>query len=264
MAAMIAFREFIQGFRELGLDRSKPVIAHASLSSFGEVRGGADTVLGALLSSVSGLMMPTFTYRTMVTPEAGPPNNGITYGSGKDQNRMAEFFQPDMPADGMMGIISETLRKRAGAKRSDHPILSFAGLGVDAAIAAQTIADPLKPIRVLAEMDGAVLLLGVDHTVNTSIHYAEKMGGRKQFIRWALTPQGVRECPGWPGCSNGFEKAAPRLSEITRTVSIGEAEVRLLPLAAMIEILADLIHADPQALLCDQPDCERCNAVRNE
>jgi len=113
-------------------------------------------------------------------------------------------------------------------------------------------------------MDGSVLLLGVDHTSNTSIHYAEAVSGRKQFTRWALTPQGVRECPGWPGCSNGFEKAASQLAEITRTARIGEAQVHLLPLPALIETITAMIHADPQALLCDQPDCERCNAVRNE
>jgi aminoglycoside 3-N-acetyltransferase len=60
--------------------------------------------------------------------------------------------------------------------------------------------DPLAPVGALAEENGTVLLIGVNHTVNTSIHYAEKIAGRKQFIRWALTPQGVRECPGFPGC----------------------------------------------------------------
>ncbi|HEY9075467.1 MAG TPA: AAC(3) family N-acetyltransferase [Anaerolineaceae bacterium] len=259
---MISYREFVQGFRELGLDRNKPVIAHASLSAFGEIRGGAETLLGALLQSVSGLMMPAFTYKTLLIPEAGPPDNGIAYGTGRDLNRMAEFFSLDMPADPMMGVLPETLRTRASSKRSNHPILSFTAAGLDSALAVQTIDDPYAPIRMLAEMDGWVLLLGVDHTVNTSIHYAEFLAGRKQFVRWALTSQGVKECPHFPGCSDGFNSAAPYLAVITRQVRIGSADVLALPLSGLIERITILLQDDPLDMLCSRPDCERCNAVR--
>src|SRR5512146_1850781 len=108
---MISFRDMISGLKKLEVEPQSQVIAHISLSSFGEVRGGAETVLGALLASVKGLVMPTFTYDTMITPEAGPDDNGITYGSGKDLNRMAEFFRLDLPADPTMGIVAETLRR---------------------------------------------------------------------------------------------------------------------------------------------------------
>jgi aminoglycoside 3-N-acetyltransferase len=127
---------------------------------------------------------------------------------------------------------------------------------------AQTIDDPLAPIRVLCEQNGSVLLIGVNHTVNTSIHYAEALAGRKQFIRWALTPQGIRECPGFPGCSDGFERAAPYLEEITRTSQIGNATLRLIPIAPMVRILTDLIKEQPLALLCSKDD-GRCHAVRH-
>ena len=63
-------------FLELGL-ANKPVIAHASLQPFGYIQNGADAVLQALLESVQGVVMPTVTYRTMITPKVGPPNNGI-------------------------------------------------------------------------------------------------------------------------------------------------------------------------------------------
>ncbi len=43
--------------------------------------------------------MPAFTYKTMLTPLTWSENNGITYGSGADVNRMAEFFDSQMPAD---------------------------------------------------------------------------------------------------------------------------------------------------------------------
>ncbi len=260
----VTFREMVNGLRQLGLDRARPVIAHVSLSSFGEVRGGAETVLGALLGLVDSLVMPVFTYKTMVIPEDGPEHNASQYGSGKDINQMAEFYKPNMPADRMMGVVAETLRKRPGVKRSSHPILSFAGYKADSILEAQTASEPLAPIGALADQGGWVLLLGVDHTVNTSIHYAEKLAGRKQFIRWALTPEGVRECPGFPGCSDGFEALTPLVAGITRRAQIGNALVQALPLKDMIAIVKDKLAAEPQAFLCGRADCERCNAVRGE
>lgn len=259
----ISFRDFDLAFRDLGLGRDQPVIAHASLSAFGEVRGGAETLLGVLLNTVNTVIMPTFTYRTMLIPEEGPEGNASVYGSGKDTNRMAEFYQPEMQADTLMGTVAETLRRRPKAERSSHPILSFTGVNAAAPLQAQTLAEPMAPIGKLTAQEGWVVLLGVDHTVNTSIHYAEKLAGRKQFIRWALTPQGVKECPGFPGCSDGFEVVASRLSACTRKVSLGSASIQAVPLLELVKNVQEMISEDPLAMLCARPVCERCDAVRS-
>jgi aminoglycoside 3-N-acetyltransferase len=259
---MVSFREISSGLRQLGLQQQQPVIVHSSLSAFGEVKGGIATLLGAVLGTFDAVMVPTFTYKTMLIPEDGPENNAFTYGAGHDTNQMAESFRPDMPADRMMGIFAETLRQRPGTVRSSHPILSFAGLNMDSALQAQTLQEPFAPIRVLAEQGGWVLLLGTDNTVNTSIHYAEKLAGRKQFMRWALMPDSIAECPGWPGCSDGFNQAASVLADITCKVNIGQALVQAMPLQIMCEMLVDLIQKEPLALLCQRQSCERCDAVR--
>jgi aminoglycoside 3-N-acetyltransferase len=240
----------------------KPVIAHASLKSFGLIEGGAQTLLRAVLDSISALIMPTFTYKTMITPEVGPSNNGITYGAGQSLNLMAEPFTPNMPCDKMMGIVPETLRSLPQAKRTLHPIQSFAGTRAEEFLSAQTIQDPLAPIAALAEADGWVLLLGVDHTVDTSIHYAEKLAGRKQFVRWALTRDRIVECPGFPGDSAGFNAIAPYLVRDTRTVQAGDTIVQAISLERLILRAMDIIKEDPLALLCQRDDCERCNAVK--
>ena len=201
---MLTYKDFKAAFDRLELE-NKPAIAHASLKSLGAINGGAETVLGALLASVSGLIMPAFTYKTMLIPEVGPPNNGLAYGKHPDLNRMVEPFHHNMPIDPLIGTLSETLRHYPGVTRTAHPILSFAGVNANDALDTQNIYNPFAPIGWLADRDGWVLLLGVDHTVNTSIHYAEKLAGLHRFVRWALDKKRVIECSEFPGCSDGFE-----------------------------------------------------------
>lgn len=261
---MLTYRDLATAFRRLEIDRKLPVIAHVSLSSFGEVHGGAETLLGALLSAFDSLLMPTFTYKTMLVPEAGPPDNAIQYGSGKASNHLVEFFRPDMPVDRLMGAAAERLRGHPKAGRSNHPILSFAGINASLPLEAQSLQEPLAPIGVLGEHEGWVLLLGVDHRVNTSIHYAERLAGRRPFVRWALTTSGVVECPGFPGCSEGFQSIAPFLNEVTRQINAGMASIQALPVNLLVETACRMIREDPQALLCDRSDCERCHATRGQ
>lgn len=257
----VRLRDLLLGLRDLRL-KNAPVIVHSSLRSFGQVEDGATTVVHALLTAFSRVLVPTFTYKTMITPLTGPKDNGITYGSQQDLNRMAEFFTSRMPADPLMGIIPETFRRHPGVKRSLHPIQSFTGMNTEKMISFQTLADPLAPLALLEQAEGWVVLMGVNHVVNTSIHYAEKLAGRKQFLRWALTPRGVVECPGFPGCSAGFQAIAPYMEKYTRTVKIGEALIQAVPVRMLVKVAVGLIHKDPLALLCSQADCERCNQVR--
>lgn len=259
---MLGYDELKAAFQELSL-ANKPVIAHASLQPFGYIHNGADTVLQALLDSSQSVIMPTFTYKTMITPEVGPPNNGVTYGAEQDLNKMAQSFAIDMPADRMMGILPESLRNHPAAKRTTHPILSFAGIGADLALETQTMYEPFAPIGALAEEDGWVVLINVDHSVNTSIHYGEKLAGRRQFVRWAVMNNMIVECPNFPGDSTGFNAIASYIKPDTRRVDMGEAFIQAVPLQRLFQAVQELIKLDPLALLCHRTDCERCNAVRN-
>jgi aminoglycoside 3-N-acetyltransferase len=256
----LRLRDLLLGLRDLRLGEA-PVIVHSSLRSFGEVNGGAQAVVSALAAVFPGVLVPTFTYKTMVTPRSGPAHNALLYGSQESQNQDAGFFTLSMPADPSMGIIPETLRIQPQAGRSSHPILSFAGLNAAGFLQAQWLGDPLAPLGLLEKQGGWVLLLGVDHTVNTSIHYAEKLAGRRQFIRWALTPKGVVECPAFPGCSAGFQTIAEDLDKFTRKVRIGRALVQAVPLSMVLKVVIARIKKDPLALLCQQEDCARCGEI---
>ena len=280
---MTTYAEIKTAFDSLGLN-DVPVIAHTSLRSFDEVDGGAPMVVQAFIDSFAAVIMPSHTYKTMLVPRSGPENNAMDYGAPDPFNTNPEFFTHFMPADVLMGAIPEALRQRPGAKRSSHPILSFAGFNADEMLAAQTLKDPLAPIQALADQNGWVVLAGVDHTVNTSMHLAEKLAGRRQFIRWALVRNALTrpaplkvagrsyastavnerivECPGFPGCSAGFQAIARDLQSSTRRVTAGKSAIQAVPLAALFHAVISKINQDPKALLCFDPSCARCNTVR--
>ena len=248
-------------FESLNLS-DRPVIAHASMNPFGYIEGGADTVLRAMLVSFKSIIMPTHTYKTMITPKVGPPNNGMTYGSDESLNKMAVSFKHDMRTDPMMGMLPEALRNHPSATRTSHPILSFAGFNAESALAAQTLFEPLAPIGALADQDGWAVLINVDHTVNTSIHYAEKLAGRKQFVRWALVGDRAVECPNFPGDSTGFNAIEEHIKPDSFRVEVDKAFIEAIPLKRLFDVVIELIKKDPLALLCEREDCERCNEVR--
>jgi aminoglycoside 3-N-acetyltransferase len=169
------------------------------------------------------------------------------------------------------------------------------------AINAQLLTEPLAPLNVLLANGGDLLLLGADLSAATIIHLAERRAGRRAFVRWALTtqmapahlpalstrrlpddgthragaairrllhrpPNGLETCvhaiPEFPGCSRGFVALAPQLAAIGRSARIGAATVWRYPLAGVVAAVAERIREDPEALLCDDPDCARCAAVR--
>jgi aminoglycoside 3-N-acetyltransferase len=259
---MYNYRDFIRVLRDLGMVQGSRILVHARLAALGEVTGGPEAVLGAFLAMGKTVVAPTFTSSAMITPEVGPTANGMDYGSAADHNAAAQFFHPGLPSDPDMGSLAEALRQAQGAARSDHPLLSFAGIGAEDVLASQSLDDPLAPIAALAEMDADVILLGADHTANVSLHHAERLAGRRGFVRWALTPTGVVECPGMPGCSDGFPAIAGRLEGIVRRATLGPVTVESFPLRDLLHVAAGWIRMDPEALLCEKPSCARCAAVR--
>lgn len=259
---MTDYADLCKACRQLNLP-GKFFIVHASLKKFSSLQGGPVALLRALKASFGGFFMPTFTYKTMIIPQVGPPNNGITYGSGRDLNKMAQFFHPALPPDPLMGQLPLQLLHEEGVFRTTHPILSFAGVEMEEILLTQSLYNPLAPIGALAERDGWVLLINVDHSANTSIHYGERLAGRRQFIRWAAVNGRIVECPGYPGDSSGFNAIEEYMLPYTRRVELeGGAFLQALPLKPLLNVTVELIKRNPLALLCQRKDCEMCEAVR--
>jgi len=262
MSPSLGYRDAVRALRDLGLNPGSPTLVLGSPNWVAEIRGGIATLVSALLSSSGAVLSPAFTFQTLVVPPVGPADNGLTYGISAESNAEAEFFRPDLPVHNSLGPLAEAFRQSPEARRSDHPVLSFVGVHADAALQAQTLEDPWGPIAQLASQDGDLVLLGVEHTADVALHLAEQRAGRKQFIRWALTPQGVVECPVYPGCARGFESIQTRLRGIGCEGWLGSAHLQLVPLRDLLHTATAWIREDPGALLCDDPTCAQCRAVR--
>lgn len=254
------YNQIVRGLRAIGLSESSRVVVHSSLSSFGYILGGAQTVVGALTAVCGTIIAPAFTYQTLLIPKVGPANNGMEYGEDLDT---VEFWRPDLPAHDTIGTIPNQMLKHPQAKRSHHPALSFVGIGkdVDSILATQTLDEPFAPLSWLADNGGDVLLMGVTHRTNTTIHVAEWRAGRKPFTRWSLTPEKIVEF-NWPGDSGGFDAITPYLKNIVTHGQIGQANIQLVSANQLVEVATKLLKADPLALLCNLDDCERCRDMR--
>ncbi len=247
-----------RAFKQLGLNSATPLIVHSSLSSFGNLIGGANSVLHALERHSSTLVMPAFSYYTLVWP-AAYRNEDWPISPGAD----GPPFRPDSPVSRDIGRIPQAMLERPGVLRSQHPTLSFAARGRDAGLilGVQTLEHPYAPIGVLEQLDGLVLLLGVDHRSNTSVHYGEFVAGRPMLERWANTNDGVVRTF-YPNCSAAFNGIEGSLTSL-RTLDVGKATLQVARIKDVVASTKRLIANHSEALLCGYPNC-RCQNVRTK
>ena len=166
-------------FRDLGVREGETLLVHSSLGSLGWVCGGAPAVVDALRAVVTDdgtLVVPTHTgqYSDPAT-WSNPPVPGDWV---ERIHKERPPFRPDVTPTREMGAIPECFRSYPDAIRSNHPVVSFAAWGADAeaVVGNHRIDNGLgenSPLARIYERDGRVLLLGVGHDTNTSLHLAE-------------------------------------------------------------------------------------------
>lgn len=259
MDSSVSFNDIVAGLRRVGA-AGRCAVVHASLSSFGWVSGGADTVVDALLDVCETVVVPTFTFAPAahVPPDDRVERNGADYDEDPCGGDDPTPFTPDLPAAKAMGVVAERLRRRSGALRSDHPLSSFAAIGRDARryLANHDWNDPTLPLQRLCDDGGLVLLLGTSLTSCTTIHLGERQVGRRPFIRWAnVAGAGIRRVR-VGGCSAGFEALAPRIADI-RWTRVGKAGFRAMSMQAVVRAVVTVLREDRFALVCPAR-CRRC------
>ncbi len=166
-------------FAACGLAAGQTVLVHSSMSKMGWITGGPVAVIQALLRVLTPfgtLMMPAHTSANTDPAHWQHPPVPQSWWPVIYQHSPA--FDPAITPTREMGVIAELFRTWPGAIRSGHPIGSFAALGANAAYltANHNLEDMFgdrSPIGKLYELDGNILLLGVNHENNTSLHLAE-------------------------------------------------------------------------------------------
>lgn len=175
--------QLLANLHALGVRPGMQLLVHSSLRQIagprGWIPGGPAAVILALEAAVTpagGVLMPTFTAdlsepACWIAPAVPPAWHPII---------RAEMppFQPDLTITREMGAIPEAFRKQAGVQRSQHPHHSFAAWGAAAAglVSDHGLEASLgegSPLARLYDRDGWVLLLGVGHANNSSLHLAE-------------------------------------------------------------------------------------------
>jgi aminoglycoside 3-N-acetyltransferase len=178
-AAPLTAASLADQLRRCGLAQGQTVLVHMAMSKLGWIIGGAQAVILAMLAAVGEtgtIMMTTNNYNNTDPCEwQHPPVPEVWWQTIRDHT--PAYHPLTTPTTGM-GAVPELLRTWPGALRSAHPAFSLAALGPNAAYlvadhALEEDAGDRSPLGRLYELDGHVLLLGIGHGNNTSLHLAE-------------------------------------------------------------------------------------------
>jgi aminoglycoside 3-N-acetyltransferase len=239
--------DIIDGLRRIGLDKGDVVFVHSSLSSFGHVNGGAETVVKAfleVLGSEGTLAVPIFRNYFWDGPE--------------------QIWDRDN-SPSLMGIISETVRTWEGNRRSYHAPHPIAAVGrlADDLTERHNITDFSfdSPFSRLIELNAWIVLLGVDYNRCTMIHLIEERS-EIPYRRWidlagTVVNNGIAErktypfLSGYPGVGNDFNPLGERLQNEGKVniTKIGNSLVRSFRSKDLYDCAMRSIRQDPLFLV---------------
>ncbi len=157
--------------RALGVAEGEVLLVHTSYRATGPIRGGPLGLIAALRAAVGAtgtLVMPSW--------------------SGDED---VPFDSRLSPAAADLGAVADIFWRQPGVLRSDHA-QAFAAAGP---AAARIVADPLplpphipaSPVGRVHDLDGRVLLLGVGHDADTTLHLAELIADVPYRVPRSLT-----------------------------------------------------------------------------
>jgi len=157
-AAPIRIQILVEQLSALGVQPGTILVVHTAFSRVGPVEGGPLGLVQALshaLGASGTLVMPSMT---------------------DDDDHV---FDPKATPCRGMGIVADTFWRQEGVERSDSPH-AFAARGPQAARILRPHPPDVphgadSPVGRVYELGGSVLLLGVGHDANTTVHLAESM-----------------------------------------------------------------------------------------
>jgi aminoglycoside N3'-acetyltransferase len=241
--------ELVEQLRGLGVEPGQTLVVHSSYRALRPVEGGPAGVIDALLEAVG-------------------PAGTITMPSWTDSD--TEPFDPERTSSLHLGVVTETFWRRPGVLRSGH-LNAFAAKGRHAE---EIVSGPLplpphlreSPIGKVWELDGSVLLLGVGHDSNTTLHLAELLarvpyGVAKQVTVLEDGRLKRLEYRENDHCCARFERMDGWLRErgLQREGRVGGAEARLIRSRDVVQVALEQLSKDPTVFLHPRgSDCAEC------
>lgn len=249
----LATTDLVRDLTRLGVPGGGVMVVHTAFSRVGPVAGGPLALIEALQETIG-------------------PEGTLVMPSMSDDDSTP--FDPATTSCISMGIVAETFRGLPGVLRSNSPH-AFAARGPHAAQIARfhpvdVPHGPDSPVGRVLELDGQVLLLGVNHDSNTTVHLAEAIAEVPYGIaKSALTRVGdviVRtEYTETDHCCRGFLAVDQWLDERgwQRRGTVGRAKARLIRSRDLVDVVVKKLREDPMRFLCVPGQCDECDQARS-
>jgi aminoglycoside 3-N-acetyltransferase len=236
----------------LGVRRGGVLVVHTSFRRVRPIEDGPSGLIRALIAALGDdgtLVMPTMT-------------NGETV-----------FDRTKTPTHDM-GITAETFWRMPGVTRSTHPGGSFAARGPKSSIicAPQPLSPPHgieSPPGRAYELDGQVLLLGVEHSENTTLHVAEFLARVPYSVSYPTVIGAddngnpiTADLAETDHCAMSFKKMDAFLNSegLQREGPIAHAHAKLINSKDVVRIALKHLEHDPLLFLCPPTaNCTDCN-----
>lgn len=174
--------ELLNELTKLGLCEGMEIEVHSSLSSFGYIEGGAETVIEALMECVTkkgSIFMPSLCFGPELELTKEDKSMGII--------TKIRILPEDEPRTAM-GIISDTFRQRDDVV-TGNGVIRTSGWGLHADEAAKSGLD------YVIHNGGKALLLGVDIYKLTAMHYMEDIMPKEISDIFAPTEEACSKYP---------------------------------------------------------------------
>jgi aminoglycoside N3'-acetyltransferase len=240
--------------RALGVDEGGVLLVHTSFRAARPIEGGPLGLIHALRDALGPdgtLTMPTWT------------------GDGD-----TPFDAGQTPAAADLGIVADTFWRLHGVARSGHPF-AFAAAGP---AAHEITSDPLplpphipeSPVGRVHDLDGQVLLLGVGHDANTTLHLAEIIAGAPYRVPKHCTvlegdePVRIEYGENDHCCARFiFADEWLRAGGVQAEGPVGHAHARLVRSREIVRVAVDELRREPLVFLHRAGGgCAECDQAR--
>jgi aminoglycoside 3-N-acetyltransferase len=248
-------------FAASGVRPGQVLLVHSSLKQIGGwICGGAETVVNALLAVLGDegtLVMPTHTTDNSEPSHwQYPPVPADWWPVIRAQH---PAYDPSTSPTRMMGLLVETFRTYPGVLRSAHPMWSFAAKGKQASFITQghTLAAEMgedSPLGRLYSLNASILLLGVAHGNNTSLHLAEYraqigksyeeqgsamlVDGQRKWVTYRVM---VPDSDDFVTLGLAYEEAQPQAVQIGQ---VGAATTRCMKMRPIVDYAVEWLEAN--------------------